>query len=245
MARAFGDRIDRVANDLTAAGIDLPHGWRDAIRTGLLPDLEIDDLDPSEPDDLVAAQFAFMNLDLDDVSTIVFLQAMHDLLSVNARETKPAYARAGKNQFMTRIVLTRRLASRYFHEGRRRVDGSPTAASGTWMLDRSLRLTLGIVDRDDRASHEVLRMMHSQIATASAHLARTLPRDDSRRADLLRVGSAHSGRPSATATGPRTTTATPSNSPSGSTNSPLSIAWTTCSAQSRGPAAPRPLPFRD
>lgn len=193
MARAFGDRIDRVANDLTAAGIDLPHGWRDAIRTGLLPDLEIDDLDPSEPDDLVAAQFAFMNLDLDDVSTIVFLQAMHDLLSVNARETKPAYARAGKNQFMTRIVLTRRLASRYFHEGRRRVDGSPTAASGTWMLDRSLRLTLGIVDRDDRASHEVLRMMHSQIATASAHLARTLPRDDSRRADLLRVGSAHSG----------------------------------------------------
>lgn len=191
MPGALRNAIDLVSRDLAAAGVLLPPDFRGSIRTALLP-LDLDILDPREPDDLIRAHFAFMSLDLDDVTTITFLQAMHDLLAANARQTKEAIAKVGHNQFMTRIVLTRRLASRYFHEGRRRVDDDASVDSGVWLLNRSVRLTLGIVDRDDRASSQVLRMMHSQIATACAHLARALPRDAPRRAELLRTGAHHS-----------------------------------------------------
>lgn len=191
MSQTLRNAVDQVKAALTSAGVEAPPRWLDAISRVLAPH-ELEALHPGRPDELVAAHFAFMGADLDDVTTIIFLQAMADLFAVNLHATKPAFARVGKNQFMTRIVLGRRLASRYFHEGRRRVDDPTLVNSGTWLLDRCVRISLDIVDRDDRAKPEVRQIMHSQIATSCAHLARARPREDPEREALLRTGLTHS-----------------------------------------------------
>lgn len=191
MSGSLNNAIQRAASDLTTNGVDMPTGWLDCIRTAI-GSQSLEALTPDRPDQLIEAHFTFMNARLDDVTTIVFSQAMADLFSTNARTMKPAFARAGKNQFMSRIVLGRRLASRYFHEGRRRVDVAATIESGTWLLQRSLQLSLSIVERDDRASPQVRRMMHSQIATSSAHIARVMARRDEAREELIRSGLFHS-----------------------------------------------------
>lgn len=191
MTESLAGAIERVTRDLNANGVDLPHQWLMRIHTALGP-RQLESLTPDRPDELIEAHFAFMNARLDDVTTIVFSQATADLFATNARSMKPAFAGARKNQFMTRIVLGRRLASRYFHEGRRRVDDEATVASGVWLLQRCISLSLSLVDRDDRATPRVKQVMHSQIATSSAHLARAMARDDEERESLLRNGLAHS-----------------------------------------------------
>lgn len=191
MSRSLRDAIDEVVADLSKAGVDLPFGWLDQIR-GVLHLLDLDALHPDQPDELLDAHFAFMDATLDDVTTMIFLQATTDTFAANTQSMKPAFRRAGKNLFMTRIVLNRRLASRYFHEGRRRIDEPATAASGSWLLERCLEVNLDIVDRDDRAIPATRKTMHSQIATACAHLARQKAREDPDREGLLRTGLAHS-----------------------------------------------------
>ncbi|WP_156821097.1 hypothetical protein [Microlunatus phosphovorus] len=152
----------------------------------------MDGLSTDDPDELIAAHFTLMSARFDDVTTIVFSQAMADLFAADARRMKPAFLRARKNQFMTRIVLGRRLASRYFHEGRRRLGQAATATSGAWLLDRSLRLNVSLLELDDRATPNVKSMTQSQIATSSAHISRAMARDDPRRVPLLRSGLVHS-----------------------------------------------------
>lgn len=191
MTDTLATAIERVADDLRGHGVVPLPGWLDRITSAVEPH-PLGSLSPDSPDQLIEAHFRFMDTQLDDMTTIIFSQAMADLFALNPPAMKPAFARQGKNQFMTRIVLGRRLASRYFHEGRRRADEEATIESGLWLLRRCVDLSVGIVGRDDRASPNVQRMMHSQIATASAHLARSTPRDDPAREGLLRSGLIHS-----------------------------------------------------
>lgn len=183
--------VEEAAAVVSAAGVDPPGGWVASIDAAIAP-FVLQDLRLDAPDDLIAAHFAFMNAQVDDVTAMIFLRAMGILFAASPFEMKPAFIRARKNQFMTRIVLNRRLASRYFHEGRRRVDDAATASSGAWLLSECINATLDIVDRDERATPQVRRMMHSQIATASAHLARLQLRDDPSRVERLRTGLEHS-----------------------------------------------------
>lgn len=191
MSRSLRDVIGHVAADLSEAGVDLPFGWLEQIRDALRP-LDLDTLHPGQPDEFLTAHFVFMNATLDDVTTLIFLQATADAFAASIQAMKPAFRMAGKNPFMTRIVLNRRLSSRYFHEGRRRIDDPATAASGAWLLKRCLNIALDIVDRDDRATPDTRKTMHSQIATACAHLARQKAREDPDREVLLRTGLTNS-----------------------------------------------------
>lgn len=191
MSSTLRAATDGVVAELESAGVDVPSGWQGSIEAALRP-IRFDELTIDRSDDFIAAHFAFMNSALDDVTTIVFLQAAADAFAANSRELKLACERAGKSSFMTRIVLNRRLASRYFHEGRRRVNEPSTASSGSWLLKRCLRVTTAIVYIDDRASPRARQTMHSQIASACAHLARTLAREDPERETLLRDGLTHS-----------------------------------------------------
>lgn len=191
MTEGVTQALARVVADLASHGVAPPPNWAERLQRTLGPH-DLASLTPREPDKLVEAYFEFMGSRLDDLTSIVFSQAVADLFTANAAAMKPAFVRARKSQFMTRIVLNRRLASRYFHEGRRGVDHGCTADGRRWMLERSLRLNLDMVYRDDRASPNTLQTMHSQIATASAHLARTLPPGDKKRDSMLREGLKHS-----------------------------------------------------
>ncbi|MFE5411121.1 hypothetical protein [Microbacterium sp. NPDC056569] len=184
--------LERSAAQLRAHGVIPPAGWRAILERTLRRPLT--ELSVAEPDDLIQAYFLSMDGKWDDVTTLVFLEAVSELFTQHAAALKPSFVRLRKNQFMTRIVLGRRLASRYFHEGRRRVDRPDTRDSGAWLLRRSFDVTASIIDRDERAQPPTLRTMTSQMATSAAHVARTMPRDDPARIDLLRAGLTRSAQ---------------------------------------------------
>ena len=71
MIEDLSHALQRVAHDITAHGVDLPHQWRDRIQSALGP-LNLDALTPETPEELIEAHFALMNARLDDVTTIVF-----------------------------------------------------------------------------------------------------------------------------------------------------------------------------
>ncbi|MEW1974450.1 hypothetical protein AB0301_05110 [Microbacterium profundi] len=187
MTETLAEALVQSSEHLARHGVTPPAGWRETLERSMAP-FAIDSLHISSPDDLISAYFIFMSARLDDVTAMVFSEAIEDLFSAHAVALKPAFVRAGKGQFMTRIVLNRRLASRYFHEGRRRVSRPETDASGVWLLRRCLEVSATVVDRDDRAQSHVQRMMNTQMATAAAHVARALPRDSPDRLSILRSG---------------------------------------------------------
>lgn len=157
-----------------------------------VPSLDV--VSPRDPGRLIEAHFAFMDAKVDDVTTIVYLEAFDALLRQRDVDLRPMFKRAGKSLFITRIIASRKRASRYFFEGRHRIEHADTADGGVWLLEECVRLLRGTVDRDDSASEQTLAMMHTQIATASAHLARRRDREDPARRPLLEVGLDHALR---------------------------------------------------
>ncbi len=84
-------------------------------------DEDLDSLGPDNADALVAAYIDSKDARLDDVTAILFGQAMSDLIAANAAKIGPALVSRRLDLFMTEIVVQSRLASKYFHEGRRHV----------------------------------------------------------------------------------------------------------------------------
>ena len=174
-------------------GVVPPSDWASHLTRALrVPSLDV--VSPQDPGRVIEAHFAFMEAQVDDVTTIVYLEAIDALLRQRDVDLRPMFKRAGKSLFITRIVSSRKRASRYFFEGRHRIEQADTAEGGFWLLEECVRVLRGIVDRDDSASDKTLAMMHTQIATASAHLARRREREDPARRSLLEVGLDHALR---------------------------------------------------
>lgn len=183
--------MDAVVNELIEHGIDPPSSWSALIQSALAPS-HLDLVDIEHPDLVVAACFSFMDNKLDDVTSIVFAQSLVDVLSRNGKSLKPAFQMAAKSLFITRAVLASRLASRYFHEGRRQVDGSLRVGAGRWLLERCVEVTQLYVEPNWKASDNSKRLAASQVATASAHIARLSPHDSIERRKTLELGLDHS-----------------------------------------------------
>lgn len=181
----------RVFRDLRGQDVDIPADWLKQVDAVLRP-LTLRDLSASEPKSFIEAHFKLLAASFDDVTTIVVSQAIADEFKKHARSMKPEFDRIRKSGFKTQVVLGQKLASRYFHEGRRRVEMEATRASGVYLLQRCRDISLNIAGRDDRATLAENSMLHSQIATATAHVARSMARDDARLLPLLLEGRHHS-----------------------------------------------------
>jgi len=186
VTETLAEALTRVADDLRVNRVQVPEHWREELRAGL-GGRDLDSLGPDNADALVAAYVDSKDARLDDVTAILFGQAMSDLIAANPATIGPALVSRRLDLFMTEIVVQSRLASKYFHEGRRHV-GEP---SGRWLLTRSLRLNASVLTRNDRARPEQKKMGHSQAATAAALMAR-VDEDGGRRSEVLTEGLHHS-----------------------------------------------------
>lgn len=190
MSESLDAAISRVEQELRRHDVVVPEGWHEALTRAFAPH-RLNELDEDHGDQLVQAHFSAMNAVLDNVTSILRYQSMMDLFSRGGSKLKPSFARAGKNQFTSRTVIASKLASNYFHEGRQLVSNELTEASGAWLLERCVKLIVNFVSKDERASGRARLMYSTQVATASAHLAR-VSRDDSDRKTILLLGLEYS-----------------------------------------------------